>query len=464
MYCLLSTLNLLPIPLETYGTANSENLAQILAHRIRCAPFNAFATTIFLCAVLHTFFAPIFQKIATRFNSNGTRDRMLHILFHFLGEIEVIFGLWILPLAIGILYFYDYRTLAGYIQSVNYVEPMFIAVIMTIAASRPILQFAQRCMQRVASLRGCTPKAWWFAILTIGPLLGSFITEPAAITISALLLSQQFYALEPSMKFRYATLGLLFVNVSVGGVLTHFAAPPVLMVAERWGWNTPYMFTHFGVIAMLGIAIATALYGFLFRRELHILQEKSRKVEEKSQEQPTVPLWIIGIHLCFLIWTIVNIHTPALFILGFLFFLGFVQITAPYQTPISLRSPVLVGFFLAGLVTHGGLQQWWIEPVLGQLGESSLFWGATLLTAFNDNAAITYLSSLVPSIAQNAALKHAVVCGAVTGGGLTVIANAPNPAGQAILSKHFSKKISPLGLLMGAIPPTLILATCFLCL
>lgn len=458
MYCLL---NALPIPLETYGPTTSESLMQILSHRIQCAPFNAFATIIFLGAVLHTFFAPIFQKVAVRFEGNSTRNRMLHTLFHFLGEVEVIFGIWILPLALGILYFYDYGTLTHYIQSVNYVEPMFIAVIMTIAASRPILQFAQRCMHRIASLGGCTPKAWWFAILTVGPLLGSFITEPAAITISALLLSQQFYALEPSMKFRYATLGLLLVNISVGGVLTHFAAPPVLMVAERWNWNTPYMFTHFGIIAILGIAIATTIYGFLFRKELNALKEKVQKTDE---EKSIVPAWVIGVHLCFLIWTIVNIHTPALFILGFLFFLGFVQITAPYQTPISLRSPILVGFFLAGLVTHGGLQQWWIEPVLGQFGESSLFWGATLLTAFNDNAAITYLSSLVPSIAQNAALKHAVVCGAVTGGGLTVIANAPNPAGQAILSKHFPQKISPLGLLISALPPTLILATCFLSL
>ena len=102
---------------------------------------------------------------------------------------------------------------------------------MTIAASRPVLGLAERLMRSAAKLGNETPAAWWFSILTIGPVLGSFITEPAAMTISALLLARRFYRFEPSLRLRYATLGLLFVNVSVGGTLTHFAAPPVLMVA-----------------------------------------------------------------------------------------------------------------------------------------------------------------------------------------------------------------------------------------
>jgi Na+/H+ antiporter NhaD/arsenite permease-like protein len=120
-----------------------------------------------------------------------------------------------------------------------------------------------------------------------------------------------------------------------------------------------------------------------------------------------------------------------------------------------------VGFFLAGLVTHGSLQQWWIEPLLGRMNETLLFLGATVLTAFNDNAAITYLSSLVPAIGANIGLQHAVVFGAVTGGGLTVIANAPNPAGQAILQDYFPEKISPPKLFLSALAPTVILALCF---
>jgi hypothetical protein len=88
-----------------------------------------------------------------------------------------------------------------------------------------------------------------------------------------------------------------------------------------------------------------------------------------------------------------------------------------------------------------------------------LFGGAVLLTAFNDNALITYLATLVPNLSDP--LKVAVVGGAVTGGGLTVIANAPNPAGQAILSRFFNGAVSPLGLLGGALLPTIIAAILF---
>jgi Na+/H+ antiporter NhaD/arsenite permease-like protein len=162
-----------------------------------------------------------------------------------------------------------------------------------------------------------------------------------------------------------------------------------------------------------------------------------------------------------LAWTVGNLHHPPLLVGGFLFFLAFTQATAHHQSGLSLRGPLMVGFFLAGLVVHGGLQSWWIQPMLGSLNEFALFLGAAFLTSFNDNAAITYLASQAPSVVATKAMQHAVMEGAVTGGGLTVIANAPNPAGQTILGKHFENGISPLGLLAGAVLPTLIVAACF---
>jgi len=105
------------------------------------------------------------------------------------------------------------------------------------------------------------------------------------------------------------------------------------------------------------------------------------------------------------------------------------------------------------------LQAWWIAPVLASLSEEPMFWSATVLTAFNDNALITYLSTLVPNLSDG--LKAAVVEGAVTGGGLTVIANAPNPAGQALLGRYFDGAISPRGLLLAAAIPTLVAAAMF---
>ena len=169
-----------------------------------------------------------------------------------------------------------------------------------------------------------------------------------------------------------------------------------------------------------------------------------------------MPLWITGVHLAFLGWTVLVAHEPALFIGGFLFFLAFTMATAAYQDEINMRPPMLVGFFLAGLVIHGGLQGWWIEPVLSRLSEYPLLIGATVLTAFNDNAAITYLATLVPNFSDS--LKVAVVSGAIAGGGLTVIANAPNPAGQSLLQKYFPDGgIAPGGLFLAALFPTLVM-------
>ena len=294
------------------------------------------------------------------------------------------------------------------------------------------------------------------------------MTEPAAMTICALLLARQFFDLQPSLRLRYATLGLLFVNISIGGTLTHFAAPPVLMVARLWAWDTPFMLGHFGWRSALAIAVATGVYFAVFRRELQSLsaQPPVADIEQPDEDVPPaepvllpVPGWIIAVHLAFMAWTVVNAHYPALFLGGFLFFLGFVRATAAYQSQVPLRAPLLVGFFLGALVIHGGLQGWWIAPTLASLSEQPLFIGAAVLTAFNDNALITYLATLVPNFSD--ALKAAVVEGAVTGGGLTVIANAPNPAGQALLARFFDGAISPLYLLLAALIPTLIAALLF---
>jgi hypothetical protein len=65
-----------------------------------------------------------------------------------------------------------------------------------------------------------------------------------------------------------------------------------------------------------------------------------------------------------------------------------------------------------------------------------MYFGATALTAITDNAALTYLGSLVEGVSDQ--LKYALVAGAVSGGGLTVIANAPNPAGAGFSSRQKS--------------------------
>ena len=471
----------IPRPFADYATSADLGLWQVLGHRIAEEPFNLVASLLFLCAIIHTFLTPKFrhwaheveQEHAARPRSDDDEDgqpdevSFKGQILHFLGEVEAVFGIWALGLMLALGAMKGWHAPVDYVgKQVNFTEPMFVVVIMALASTRPVLGIAEQCLRGVATLGRCSVSAWWLTLLIIAPLLGSLITEPAAMTIAALLLARQFYALHPSPRLAYATLGLLFVNISVGGTLTHFAAPPVLMVAGPWKWDMAFMFTHFGWRAMTGIVTATLLYYFIFRRELAALDAKRSAKEQatpasKTAQRP-IPFWITLVHLGFMIWTVVMAHYPALFIAGFMFFLAFSQATAHHQGSLDLRPPLLVGFFLAGLVVHGGLQGWWIEALLTRLQEWPLFFGATILTAFNDNAAITYLATLVSGFGDN--LKYAVVAGAVTGGGLTVIANAPNPAGQSLLQRFFPDGVSPLGLLLGAAIPTLVMGCCFMVL
>ncbi len=473
-----------PLPLNAYADGHMPGVLEVLRHRIEVEPFNLVATIIFLLAIVHTFLATKFMHLAhvwrdeheAKLRARGLTEESAALagtkepvsfkaeIMHFFGEIEAIFGIWVVPLLVAMTIYKGWPAAEHYVShDVVFTEPMFVVVIMCIASTRPVLRFAEQGLRMFANLGGGRPGAWWLAILTIGPLLGSFITEPAAMTICALLLARQFYDLNPSVKFRYATLGLLFVNVSVGGTLTHFAAPPVLMVAAKWNWNTSFMLTHFGWEAVVGIVSANLLYFAIFRREFATLRRSDDADEQPqhwSDRTDPVPAWITVKHLAFLGWTVFTAHYPALFIGGFLFFLAFTAATEHHQNTLSLKPALLVGFFLGGLVIHGGLQGWWIGPLLGRLGEIPLLLGAMGLTAFNDNAAITSLATLVPDLSDG--LKYAVVAGAVAGGGLTVIANAPNPAGQSILSSYFRDGVAPLGLALGALLPTVIMALCFI--
>ncbi|MBK8595203.1 MAG: putative Na+/H+ antiporter [Holophagales bacterium] len=461
----------LPLPLDAYTGEAGMSLWQLLVHRAGRDPVNLVATVVFLLAILHTFAAAPITAAAHRLRDRTARETRgdghsfrVEIL-HFLGEVEAVFGIWAIPLLLTAVAMKGWPAVESYVANVHYTEPMFVVVVMAIASTRPILSLAEKFMGAVAGRGGGTPLAWWTAILTAGPLLGSFITEPAAMTICALLLARHLFELDPSSRLKYGTLGLLFVNVSVGGTLTHFAAPPVLMVAGKYGWGLTFMLRSFGWKAAVAILIATTAYAVFFRKEFALLAGTKKARLSDPVERPSeraVPTWIVLTHLLFLGWTVFTAHTPALFVAGFLYFLAFTQATAPHQNPLNLRPALLVGFFLAGLVLHGTLQQWWIAPVLARLDEIPLFFGATVLTAFNDNAAITYLASLVPGFTPE--LKYAVVAGAVTGGGLTVIANAPNPAGQSILSRYFPDGVRPIGLLLGALVPTAVVALAFLLL
>lgn len=409
---------------------------------------NIISASLFFIAIIHTFSTKYFLELA---HSHPKYSGLLHLL----GEVEVVFGFWAMILVLFMFGINGYESAVAYVDSRNYTEPMFVFVIMVIAATKPILHLSENIVLSIARIIPIPKEmAIYFLLLSLVPLLGSFITEPAAMTLAAMLLGVNYFGKETSSRFKYATLGVLFVNISIGGTLTPYAAPPVLMVSATWDWDIHFMLTNFGWRAAIAVFVNTLILVFIFKDDLKLIRLKERNNATK------MPLPIIFTHLFFLIGVVFFAHHPAVFMALFLFFLGFSSAYKKFQNPLILTQALLVAFFLAGLVVLGGVQQWWLEPTLMSMSSDVVFFGATTLTAFTDNAALTYLGSLVDGLSDE--FKIALVAGAVTGGGLTVIANAPNPAGIAILRDHFPENtIAPLGLLMGAIPPTLVAIIAF---
>jgi hypothetical protein len=338
-----------------------------------------------------------------------------------------------------------------YAESRTYTEPLFVFVIMVVAASRPVLEAiraAIAALARLIPLRSPVVRVW--LCLALVPLIGSFITEPAAMTLAALMLGPQIFRQDQGMPewLKYGALGVLFVNVSIGGTLTSFAAPPVLMVAKTWGWDSAFMAATFGWKAALAVLVNATAVTLMLRK--HIGDD-----DPNAEKPAAIPLLVSLIHLLFLGGVVAFAHHPVIFMGLFMFFIGFTKAYEKYQSPLILKEGLLVGFFLAGLVVLGGMQQWWLQPIVSSLEPTALFLGATALTAVTDNAALTYLGSLIEGMSAEA--KYMLMAGAVAGGGLTVIANAPNPAGVALLRDGFNdESIGVGGLLLGALPPTLV--------
>lgn len=385
------------------------------------------ASGCFAGAVVHTFLASKIHRLAHRFNTNSAQQRALLIL----GEVELAVVLWsALFLSLWIVWEGGSVPL-DYVKSLSFTEPVFVFVIMTVAASRPIIELARLVVFKTAKRLPVDPElAVYFSSLTIGPFLGSFITEPAAMTVTAFILLERYYNQNVSERFRYITLGILFVNISIGGALTHFAAPPVLLVADRWGWDSWFMLGTFGWKVAIAVVANAVLGAAVLRKELTSIQRGA-----DLQRSIACPPWLILLHFLLLIAVIVYAHHPTMFLAAFAAFLLVTTITKRHQEKLILKQSIFVALFLGGLVLLGGKQSWWLTPILSDLPARWLYLGAATLTAITDNAAITYLGSQLPS--TSADYRYAIVAGALIGGGLTVIANAPNPAGFAILQKCF---------------------------
>jgi MFS family permease len=406
------------------------------------------AAVLFGLALIHTFSGAFFARLA---HAHPKHEK----LWHLVGEVEIVFGLWAIALFAVMMAMVGKTQALAYVDGRNYTEPLFVFAIMVVAASKPILSTAKMLSNGFARLLPLpSVAALQFTGLSLIPLLGSFITEPAAMTLAALLLKDRFFGREISNRAKYITIGTLFVNISIGGALTPFAAPPILMVAGTWGWDLAFVFTTFGShvlpVVLINATLATAL----------CLKDTRQCIENKVPEPAEVPLALLLIHLALLAGIVVFAHHPPVFLSLMLLFLGIATAYPQYQNRIILKEALLVAFFLAGLVVLGGMQAWWLKPALLSMDAKTAYLGATALTAITDNAALTYLASQVEGLSDE--FKYYVVAGAISGGGLTVIANAPNPAGMAILRERFPDgAVSALGLLAGAAVPTLITVIAF---
>ncbi|MDD3484975.1 putative Na+/H+ antiporter [Azovibrio restrictus] len=403
---------------------------------------------LFAVAIIHTFSTKFFEHLA--------HTRPAHAgLWHLLGEVEAVFGFWAIVLVVFMGFAVGKDEAVGYLDSRNYTEPLFVFAIMVVAASKSILQFASGLVRMIANFVPLPRSvAIYFTIMAAVPLLGSFITEPAAMTLAALMLRDLYFSKGISSKLMYATIGTLFVNISIGGTLTSFAAPPVLMVAATWNWDSWYMLSHFGWKSAIAVLINAAAATLIFQKELRRISINA------PASQGDVPALMVGIHILLLFLIVVFAHHPPVFLGVFLLFMGLATAYPKFQERLILREGLMVAFFLAGLVVLGGQQAWWLQPILVKMNATTVYFGATALTAITDNAALTYLGSLVEGLSEE--FKYALVAGAVTGGGLTVIANAPNPAGMSILRGNFDEgSVNPLGLLISALPPTLVAILAF---
>jgi hypothetical protein len=220
-------------------------------------------------AILHTFAAARFTAFAhavqhrhdehERANGRKPTPSPKAEVLHFFGEVEVIFGLWAVILFVTAVGYAGWEAATHYVNSIAYTEALFVVVIMALASTRPVISFAESTMSKVARLGsrhagrvvGDHPDDWTGTRLLhhgsggdddLRAAAGASVLRPGTVRAA---------------EVRDAR-SVLFVNVSIGGTLTPFAAPPVLMVARPWGWDVSYMVVHFGWRAVVAILISTA--------------------------------------------------------------------------------------------------------------------------------------------------------------------------------------------------------------
>lgn len=435
------TPNRLILSPSDYNDSHIVSIFDELKYRVEVQPLNLLFLFLFICAILHTLFAHCFF--------NNTKEKT-----PFFAELEIIFGLWCIPLILAICYTYGTAAAMRYLHDQNYNEALLMVVAMSVASTYPIIHLAERILKTSAKFTYESPITWWWLIMSLGPLIGSLIKETVAMTISALLLNKYFFTANPSKKLSYGTFALLMLNVSIGGSLTNFGTSAITIAAKPWGWSTPFMFKTFGIRALIAILICNTLYFLFFRKEFFNLKKIPPTGPEKE-----VPFYITLLHVLMLVWITLNKDNIVVVLGSFVLFLGFYQSTSKYQSVMDLKEPLLVGFFIASVIVLGGTQIWWVEPLLSRFNEIASMKLTIFLSAFTHNTTVSYMLTKIPNLTDH--LKYALFSGMMIGGGLTLIGNGANLVAYALFKKHFKYNVNLGTLFLYGLVPAIITTLIF---
>lgn len=411
---------------------------------VSTTPFDLFSALFFFLAIVHAlstrYLAELADKLERKKSTKidlGVFPRSFRIeLVRFLSETEVVFGLWVIPQLIAMTYFYNWNHVLEFLDGLHFVEPLYVATVLIVILSRPIEEIIEQTFGALSRIDKGSCRIWWWLALTLGPLLGSVLKETSAMLISCAILADRFFTAKPSTRFKYVTFALLLVNVSLGGALTNFGSSSILMVRDTWGWTSSFVFNSFGIPVLLSIFTLNFIVYLFFRKELQKLELPISEYESGTPCQ----LWVKLAYVAILAWIIFHGNYPVVFIGTLVLFVGLHQAIFGKKEELKLRPGIMIGFFLAGLIIHGTLQEWWVSPLFRHCSEQGLFPLSVVLSAFNQNALVTYMALHVQAF--NDLDKYYIVAGSLLGGGLTLFGNSPNFAAFSILRPFFPRGIS----------------------
>ncbi|ANH78750.1 putative Na+/H+ antiporter [Candidatus Chlamydia sanziniae] len=422
------------------------------------------ATALFFCSIFHTFLTPWLHRLCQSYEHKKLvvpefwkHYAPISEFYRLVSKVEIVFCLWSVPLFCWFLYTEGYRITLAYFNSRNYSFAVFVMVILVLLESRPIVYLAERLLSTIAKIGRTSPKSWWWTLMIATPLLSALLKETGAMIIGATLLMRHFYIFSPSRRFAYATMGLLFSNISIGGLTSSMSSRALFIILPSIKWKCSFLLQYFSWKAIIAILVATAVYYLIFRKEFDKFPEIPNI---KHLIKDRIPWWIICTHIILVSAILLSRSNPLFMTTILLFYLGFRRFTIFYQEPINIPKVCFVGLFYAGLVIFGDLQEWWVLNLMQGMSDFGYMLTSYGLSIFLDNALVNYLVHNLP-VATDCYL-YLVITGCMAAGGLTLVSNIPNIIGYLILKPAFRMSSIHFGsLFLAALVPSIIALTIF---